>query len=111
MDIIKQKNNVYKLVNGPNEIELSSYEILDLAQQVIDDHYPRIHFNLENTLIDQEKSIEKMASNYEIVPTEDAKNFELAGETIYYYSPEKKAIIPVPTNTNFEQFAELYIEK
>lgn len=111
MELIKQKNNVYKLVDGTNEIQLSSYEILELAQQVIDDQYSRIHFNLEDTLINRDKNIDAIVSDYEIISPEEAKEFELAGETIFYYSAEKEEIIPVPPNANYEQYSELYAEK
>lgn len=111
MDAYLDKKNAYRIIKGQNSIYLKPYEIMELAQKVIDDQYPRIKLNLEDYIQQQEEAYKNIALDYEIISTEEAKDFALSGEKIYYYSINHKKMIEVPENTSFYQFEELYINK
>lgn len=111
MDAYLEKSNVYKIYDGSNTIHLKPYEIIELAQKVIDDQYPKINLNLEDYLHQQEEAYENIIIDYEKISPEEAKDFASSGEKIYYYSSTDKNMIELPTNISFYQFEELYINK
>lgn len=98
MEFYLESNNDYTLAIDGNRYTLKPYELLTLAQQVINEQYPGIYLDIEATLKEKEARVRLYREKYSRVSLEEATEIYEANDKVYKYSVNTEKMVLLVDN-------------